>query len=92
MGVAMSGSQSGCGMTGEGTVGSQGGCGMMGAGHVAGPGGIQHMDKDAMCAMYRSMQNAPTEQDRQAMMERDMQGMSPEMRQRHMEMMRQQCQ
>lgn len=50
------------------------------------------MNKDAMCAMYRSMQNAPTEQDRQAMMERNMQGMSPEMRQRHMEMMRQQCQ
>jgi hypothetical protein len=64
----------------------------MGAGQSAGQGGMQHMDKDTMCATYRSMQTAPTEQDRQAMMDRNMQGMSPEMRQRQMEMMRQQCQ
>jgi hypothetical protein len=65
------------------------GCGMMG-GREARPG--THMDKEAMCAMYRSMRDAPTEQERQALMDRNMQDMPPEMRQRHMEMMRQQCQ
>ncbi|ALK96093.1 hypothetical protein AB595_08615 [Massilia sp. WF1] len=77
---AMTGSQGGCGMMGGNTTGSQAGCGM------------QHMDKDAMCAMYRSMRDAPTEQARQAMMDQNMRAMSPEMRQRHMEMLRQQCQ
>jgi len=91
-GGGMMESQAGCGMMGGGTAGSQAGCGAMSAGQAAGQGSMQHMDKDAMCAMYRNMQTAPTEQDRQAIMERNMQGMSPEMRQRHMEMMRQQCQ
>jgi uncharacterized membrane protein (DUF106 family) len=54
-------------------------------------GGMHHMDKDAMCAMYRNMQNA-SEQERHEMMERNMQNMSPEMRQQHMEMMQKQCQ
>jgi hypothetical protein len=68
------------------------GCGMMGAGREARPGGMPHMDKESMCAMYRSMRDAPTEQERQAMMERNMPGMPPGMREQHMEMMRQQCQ
>ena len=53
---------------------------------------MHHMDKDAMCAMYRNMQNASTDEQRHEMMERNMQGMSPEMRQQHMEMMQRQCQ
>lgn len=77
---AMMGSQGGCGMMGANTTGNQAGCGM------------QHMDKDAMCAMYRNMRDAPNEQARQAMMDQNMKAMSPEMRQQHMEMMRQQCQ
>lgn len=92
MGGAMTGSQSGCSMMGEGATGSQAGCGMMGDSKSAAAGSMPHMDKDAMCAMYRSMQNASTEQERHEMMERNLQGMSPEMRQRHLEMMRQQCQ
>ena len=48
------------------------------------------MDKNKMCAMYRSMQEAAPQQ-RQSMMEHQMKGMSPEVRQQHMEMMRQQC-
>jgi hypothetical protein len=71
------------GMTGGAMKGSQAGCGSA---------GMQHMDKDSMCAMYRSMRDAPTEQARQMMMDRQMQGMSPEMRQHHMDMLRQQCQ
>lgn len=77
---AMMSSQSGCGMVGGNATGNQAGCEM------------QHMDKDAMCAMYRSMRDAPTEQARQAMMDQNMKAMSPRMRQQHMEMMRQQCQ
>lgn len=91
MGGSMAGSQGGCGM-----MGSQGGCGMMGssqaASQAAGAGGMQQMNKEEMCAMYRNMRNAPNEQARQAMMDQRMRGMSPEMRQQHMEMMRQQCQ
>lgn len=67
------------------------GCGMMDACREARPGGMPHMDKESMCALYRSMRDAPTGRERQAMMERNMQGMPPEMRERHMEMMRQQC-
>jgi hypothetical protein len=70
---------------------SHGGCSMMGGGRAA-PGGMQHMDKEAMCSMYRSMRDAPSEQERRTMMERNMQSMSPEMRERHLEMMRQECQ
>lgn len=89
-GGAMTGSQAGCGMMGGGTTGTQAGCSMMGDGKAA--AGMQQMDKESMCAMYRSMLDAPTEQARQAMMDRQMQGMSAEMRQQHMDMMRQQCQ
>jgi hypothetical protein len=89
-GSAMTGSQAGCGMMGGSATGSQAGCGMMGGSKAA--GGVNPMDKEAMCAMYRNMRDAPTEQARQAMMDRNMQGMSSETRQQHMEMMRQQCQ
>ena len=51
----------------------------------------EKMNMDQMCAMHRNMHKAPAEQH-QAMMEEKMKGMSPEMRQRHMEMMRQHCQ
>jgi len=88
----MAASQGGCGMMGAGTSGSGSDCGMMGDSKAGNPGAMPRTDKDAMCAMYRGMRDAPTEQARQAMMDRQMQGMSPEMRQRHMEMMRQQCQ
>ncbi|RZJ84380.1 MAG: hypothetical protein EOO64_03980 [Massilia sp.] len=77
-------------MTMGGTTGAATASGQPGApateGHM-GPGG---MDMKQMCAMHRDIQRAPDEQ-RQAMMDRHMQQMSPEMRQRHMEMMRQHC-
>lgn len=73
---------SGCGTMGSGMMGGTGSGGPMMAGK---------MDKNAMCAMYREMHNAPPQQ-RQSMMDQQMKGMSPEMRQQHMEMMRQQCQ
>lgn len=75
------------GMAGTATTQSAPCCAMMG-----GQGGMRPQDREAMCAMYRGMRDAPDEQARQAMMQRHMQAMTPEMRQRHMEMMRQQCQ
>jgi hypothetical protein len=83
-GNGMTGGQSGGGM-----MGGQSGSGMMGgtATGQMGPGG---MDMNQMCAMYRNMQSVPADQ-RPAMMDQQMKGMSPEMRQQHLEMMRQQC-
>jgi hypothetical protein len=72
-------------------MGSGAGQEIMG-GTTAPPGAMQPMDKETMCSMYRSMRDAPNDQARQAMMDRQMKGMSREMRQQHMEMMRQQCQ
>ena len=76
---------------------AQGGAGMMGGGMqggatmgAAGPGQQGGMDMGRMCAMHRDLQNAPADQ-RAAMMEEQMKGMSPEMRQHHMDMMRQHC-
>lgn len=74
-----------------GMMGSGGGCAMMG-GTGQGACNMQDMSREQMCATYRGMRDAPDEQARQAMMERHMQGMSPQMRQQRMEMMRQQCQ
>lgn len=51
----------------------------------------RHSDEGAMCAMHQDMKNAPNEEARRAMVERHMQGMSPEQRQQHMEMMRRHC-
>jgi hypothetical protein len=77
------------GQSGGGMMGGQSGAGMMGgtATGQMGPGGT---DMNQMCAMYRNMQSAPADQ-RQGMMDQQMKGMSPEMRQQHLEMMRQQC-
>lgn len=66
------------------------GSGMSG-GMTPGAATAQGMDMGRMCAMHREIQNAPAGQ-RHAVMERHMQQMSPEMRQRHMDMMRQHCQ
>lgn len=82
----------GSGMMGGAMMGSGGNCPMTGGGTAGGACQMQHMSKEQMCAMYRSMRDAPDEQARQAMMARHMQGVSPEMRQQHMEMMRQHCQ
>lgn len=72
-----------------------GGMGMMGQGGggqmgMMGQGGGQ-MDMKSMCTMHDRMKNARTPEERGAMMDERMKGMSPEMRQRHMEMMQQQC-
>lgn len=82
------------GMAGGATAAGQAGSEMMNGSKTESQVGceMKRMDKDAMCAMYRTMRDAPNEQARMAMMDRNMQGMSAEMRDQHMEMMRQQCQ
>ncbi|HJV03478.1 MAG TPA: hypothetical protein VJ752_23280 [Burkholderiaceae bacterium] len=47
--------------------------------------------RQAMCDLNGRMMAARTPEERQALQERYMQGMSPEMRERHMEMMRERC-
>ena len=68
------------------------GGGMMGGSAAGVTGSMGPDDKEAMCARYRGMRDAPDEPARQAMMHKEMGAMSPEMRQRHMDMMRRQCQ
>ena len=62
--------------------------GMMGGG--AG-GQMGMMDRKSMCEMHDKMMNAKTPAERTAMMDDRMKNMSPEERQKHMEMMKQQC-
>lgn len=59
-------------------------------GGVAGSA-TRHSGEGAMCAMHRDMKDAPNEEARRAIAERHMQGISPEQRQQHMEMMRRHC-
>ncbi|MBQ5948479.1 hypothetical protein [Massilia sp. ST3] len=68
---------------------TQAGSGMTG-GMAPGASASDGMDMNRMCAIHREIRNAPPEQ-RHAVMERYFQQMSPEMRQRHMDMMGQQC-
>ncbi|WP_136218200.1 hypothetical protein [Massilia sp. Mn16-1_5] len=77
---------------GQQSAGREMGAGMTGGAAAGMTGSMGPMDKEAMCARYRGMRDAPDEQARQAMMHKEMGAMSPEMRQRHMEMMRKQCQ
>lgn len=61
------------------------------AGGTTASGGMPDSDKGAMCAMHRDMAQATNEDARRAMIERRLQGMSPEQRLHHMEMMRRHC-
>jgi hypothetical protein len=80
-----------------GMMGNQGGMmgggqgGMMGGGQggMMGQGG--QMDMKSMCDLHERMKNAATPQERSAMMNQYMGNMTPEMRQRHFQMMEQQC-
>lgn len=83
------------GTTGQGGQMGQGGM-MMGQGGQMGQGGMMmgqggQMDMKSMCAMHERMKSARTPQERSAMMDQYMTNMTPEMRQRHMEMLERQC-
>ena len=73
------------GMMGGGAAGQKG---MMGSG--AG-GQMGMMDKKSMCEMHDKMMSAKTPAERTAMMDDHMKNMSPEEKQKHMGMMKQQC-
>lgn len=49
------------------------------------------MNMTAMCDMHRKMMSTKAPGERMAMMGEHMQGMSPEMMQKHMDMMQEQC-
>lgn len=49
------------------------------------------MDKQAMCDMHKKMMSAKTPEERRSMMDDRMKTMSPEMMQKHMQMMQEQC-
>lgn len=70
----------------QGETMGQGTSGQMG---MMGQGG--QMDMKTMCEMHEKMKNAGTPAERSAMMNERMKNMSPEMKQRHMEMMQRQC-
>lgn len=94
-GATMAGNQGGCAMMNGSSAENPAGCAMIGSSQAGSQGsgaGMQQRNKEEMCAMYRTMRDAPNERARQAMMDRHMQSMSPTMRQRHMDMMGQQCQ
>jgi hypothetical protein len=69
--------------------GSPGGMGQGGTtgqmGMMAGAGG--QMDMKSMCEMHNRMMSSKTPAEQTAMMDDHMKSMSPEMRQKHMEMM-----
>jgi hypothetical protein len=48
-------------------------------------------DQEAACAMSRRIADAPTPEERQALMDQTMQGMSPETREEQLVAMRHQC-
>jgi hypothetical protein len=57
----------------------------------SGTGGQPGMDQYAMCEMNRRIMGARTPEERQALMDRNMPGVSPELREQHLQMMREQC-
>lgn len=65
------------------------GPGAMGSGSSGNQMGM--MDMKSMCAMHQQMMSAKTPEEQRAIMDEHMRGMSPEMMQKHMEMMQQHC-
>ena len=78
--------------TAAGTSGSAGSGTASGSGSAYG-GETAGIDKwHEMCAQGRRIMSAPTPEARQAMLEQAMPDISPEMRERYLEMMRKSCQ
>jgi hypothetical protein len=66
------------------STGAQGGGGSAGA--TSGTADIQ-----SMCALQQRLKDAHSEQERQAILDQAMPGMTPDLRQQHLEMLRQEC-
>jgi hypothetical protein len=73
-----------------GPYGSSMGGGMM-SGSSGGPMGMMQSDTKSMCEMYGQITHARSPEERAAMMDERMKGMSPEMKQQQMQMMEQRC-
>ena len=90
-GAPMRGPEASAGESGTAGSGTGYGQGRMGPG--AGRLGMGSMmgDRNAMCELNRRLMAARTAEERQAMMNRYMAGMSPETREQRLRMMREQC-
>jgi hypothetical protein len=65
------------------------------AAHAQPPGALKDRkdsDKAAMCQMHREIMGARSGEERRAMMQERMKGMSTEMMHKHMAMLQEQCQ
>jgi hypothetical protein len=78
---------SGSGVTGSGNAGTYG-TGESGSAPASTGGGA---DMQAMCALQQRLKAAHSEHERQAILDQAMPGMTPDLRQQHLEMLRQQC-
>ena len=77
--------------TAAGTRGSAGSGTASGAGSPYGGETVGITKWQEMCAQSRRIMSAPTPEARQAMMEQAMPDISPDMRERHLELMRKSC-
>jgi hypothetical protein len=71
--------------------GSMRGGGMMGGMGQGSGAGMATMDQMAMCDLSRQIGNARTPEEREELLARVMPNMAPEVRERHVQMMRQRC-
>lgn len=65
--------------------------GAMSSGSGSAGNQMNMMDMKAMCDMHQKMMSANTPEERRAMMDERMKNMSPEMMQKHMDMMQAKC-
>jgi hypothetical protein len=86
---------SGTGVTGSGNAGTYG-TGESGSAPASTGGGAagattSGADMQAMCALQERLKAARSEHERQAILDQAMPGMTPDLRQQHLEVLRQQC-
>ena len=86
---------SGSGVSGSGNAGTYGagesGSAPASTGSSAAGASTGSADMQMMCALEQRLQAAHSEHERQAILDQAMPGMTPDLRQQHLEMLRQQC-
>jgi hypothetical protein len=83
------------GMSSEPGIGTSGAAGRDSSGSTGSAGAASSgapLDQQSMCELQRRVTAARTPEERQALLEQAMPGMSPETQQRHLQMMSQSCQ
>jgi hypothetical protein len=80
----------GTGESGSAPASTGGGAGGTSGGSAGGTSGSS-ADMQEMCALQQRLQAARSEHERQAILDQAMPGMTPDLRQQHLEMLREQC-